>query len=96
MGRTAFLIDDAADIQEAWVKEAACVGVTAGASAPDILVQNVIARLREFGGGEAVTLEGAKKILFSKCRKSCVWMFVRSNKISQFRNLPDDATLTRS
>ncbi len=78
------------------MKEAACVGVTAGASAPDILVQNVIARLREFGGGEAVTLEGAKKILFSKCRKSCVWMFVRSNKISQFRNLPDDATLTRS
>lgn len=61
MGRTAFLIDDAADIQEAWVKEAACVGVTAGASAPDILVQNVIARLREFGGGEAVTLEGREE-----------------------------------
>ncbi len=96
MGRTAFLIDDAADIQEAWVKDAACVGVTAGASAPDILVQNVIARLREFGGGEAVTLEGREEILFSKCRKSCVWMFVKSNKISQFRNLPDDATLTRS
>ncbi|CGX13315.1 LytB protein [Salmonella enterica subsp. enterica serovar Typhi] len=61
MGRTAFLIDDAADIQEAWVKDAACVGVTAGASAPDILVQNVIARLREFGGGEAVTLEGREE-----------------------------------
>ncbi|WP_310888796.1 L-rhamnose/proton symporter RhaT, partial [Salmonella enterica] len=40
----------------AWVKEAACVGVTAGASAPDILVQNVIARLREFGGGALVNL----------------------------------------
>jgi (E)-4-hydroxy-3-methyl-but-2-enyl pyrophosphate reductase len=40
MGKAAFLIDDATDIQEAWVKNAACVGVTAGASAPDILVQN--------------------------------------------------------
>ncbi len=69
-------------ISEAWVKEAACVGVTAGASAPDILVQNVIARLREFGGGEAVTLEGREENIVLKCRKSCVWMFVRSNKIS--------------
>ncbi len=36
MGKAAYLIDDASDIQEAWVKDAACVGVTAGASAPDI------------------------------------------------------------
>ena len=31
MGKAAYLIDDASDIQEAWVKDAACVGVTAGA-----------------------------------------------------------------
>ena len=61
MGKAAFLIDDATDIQEAWVKNAACVGVTAGASAPDILVQNVIARLQELGGGEAVPLEGREE-----------------------------------
>lgn len=36
MGKAAYLIDDATDIREAWVKEAKCVGVTAGASAPDI------------------------------------------------------------
>ena len=61
MGKAAFLIDDATDIQEAWVKEAKCVGVTAGASAPDILVQNVIARLQELGGGEAIPLEGREE-----------------------------------
>lgn len=61
MGKAAYLIDDATDIQEAWVKEADCVGVTAGASAPDILVQNVISRLQELGGGEAVPLEGREE-----------------------------------
>lgn len=43
------------------MKNAVCVGVTAGASAPDILVQNVIARLQELGGGEAVPLEGREE-----------------------------------
>lgn len=61
MGKAAYLIDDATDIREAWVKEAQCVGVTAGASAPDILVQNVITRLQELGGGEAVPLEGREE-----------------------------------
>ena len=63
MGKAAYLIDDATDIQEAWVKEAKCVGVTAGASAPGayILVQNVIARLQELGGGEAIPLEGREE-----------------------------------
>ena len=61
MGKAAYLIDDSSDIQEAWVKNMACVGVTAGASAPDILVQNVISRLQELGGGEAVPLEGREE-----------------------------------
>jgi hypothetical protein len=49
-----------------------------GASAPDILVQNVISRLQELGGGEAVPLE-AKRTLFSKSRKNCVSMPAKSN-----------------
>lgn len=61
MGQAAYLIDDAADIQESWVKEANCVGVTAGASAPDVLVQNVITRLRELGGSEAQELTGSEE-----------------------------------
>ena len=56
-----YLIEVASDIQEAWVKGARCVGVTAGASAPDILVQNVIARLQELGGGEAIPLAGREE-----------------------------------
>ncbi len=61
MGKRAFLIDDAKDIREEWVKEVKCVGVTAGASAPDILVQNVVARLQQLGGGEAIPLEGREE-----------------------------------
>ncbi|MDF7679889.1 4-hydroxy-3-methylbut-2-enyl diphosphate reductase [Enterobacteriaceae bacterium ESL0689] len=61
MGKAAYLIDDAADIQEAWVNGRRCVGVTAGASAPDILVQDVIARLQSLGGSEAVSLEGREE-----------------------------------
>jgi 4-hydroxy-3-methylbut-2-enyl diphosphate reductase len=61
MGKSAYLIDDASDIQEEWVREISCVGVTAGASAPDVLVQNVISRLQELGGGEAIPLEGREE-----------------------------------
>jgi 4-hydroxy-3-methylbut-2-enyl diphosphate reductase len=61
MGKAAYLIDDATDIQEEWVKGAGCVGVTAGASAPDILVQNVLARLRELGGSETRELTGREE-----------------------------------
>ena len=41
----AYLIDDAEDLDLAWIQEAATVGVTAGASAPEVLVQGVIDRL---------------------------------------------------
>jgi 4-hydroxy-3-methylbut-2-enyl diphosphate reductase len=60
-GKLAKLIDSADDIQEEWVKGVDCIGVTAGASAPDILVQQVIARLRELGGEAAVELIGREE-----------------------------------
>ncbi|UQY44812.1 4-hydroxy-3-methylbut-2-enyl diphosphate reductase [Erwinia sp. PK3-005] len=60
-GKRAQLIDSAADIQESWLQGIACVGVTAGASAPDILVQEVIQRLREFGGEEVTELSGREE-----------------------------------
>lgn len=50
VGKPAYLIDSAADIQEVWLKNASNIGVTAGASAPDVLVQDVIARLKALGG----------------------------------------------
>jgi 4-hydroxy-3-methylbut-2-enyl diphosphate reductase len=70
MGKAAYLIDDATDIQEEWVKGTVCVGVTAGASAPDILVQNVLARLRELGGKETRELVGREEnIIFEVPRE---------------------------
>jgi 4-hydroxy-3-methylbut-2-enyl diphosphate reductase len=46
-GAKAHLIDDAAELDLAWVAGAEVVGMTAGASAPEVLVQGVIDRLRE-------------------------------------------------
>ncbi|CAH0170680.1 4-hydroxy-3-methylbut-2-enyl diphosphate reductase [bacteria symbiont BFo1 of Frankliniella occidentalis] len=60
-GKLARLIDSADDIQEEWVRGVGCVGVTAGASAPDILVQQVIQRLNELGGVDAVELIGREE-----------------------------------
>ncbi|MGP6487867.1 4-hydroxy-3-methylbut-2-enyl diphosphate reductase [Duffyella gerundensis] len=60
-GKLARLIDSADDIQEAWLKDVTCVGVTAGASAPDILVQQVIQRLRELGGVDVTELSGREE-----------------------------------
>ncbi|WP_291973408.1 4-hydroxy-3-methylbut-2-enyl diphosphate reductase [Candidatus Symbiopectobacterium sp.] len=60
-GIPAYLIDSANDIQERWLTDVACIGVTAGASAPDILVQQVIERLKSFGGKVALELEGREE-----------------------------------
>jgi len=57
-GVEAHLIDGANEIDPAWVKDRRNVGVTAGASAPDVLVQGVISRLRELGAAGMVELEG--------------------------------------
>lgn len=60
-GKLAKLIDSADDIQEEWVKGVECIGVTAGASAPDVLVQQVIQRLRELGGEAVIELIGREE-----------------------------------
>ncbi|MGL9733414.1 MAG: 4-hydroxy-3-methylbut-2-enyl diphosphate reductase [Symbiopectobacterium sp.] len=60
-GIPAYLIDSANDIQERWLTDVACVGVTAGASAPNILVQQVIERLKSFGGKVTLELEGREE-----------------------------------
>ena len=50
MGAKAYLLDHANEIQPAWLEGVTKVGVTAGASAPEILVRDVIRRLMELGG----------------------------------------------
>ncbi|ASN84057.1 MULTISPECIES: 4-hydroxy-3-methylbut-2-enyl diphosphate reductase [Pectobacterium] len=60
-GKAAYLIDSSEDIQESWLAGASHVGVTAGASAPDILVQQVIQRLKELGGKVAIEMQGREE-----------------------------------
>lgn len=60
-GILAFLIDSAEDIREEWLKDVKRIGVTAGASAPDILVQDVIKRLQALGGEGAVEMQGREE-----------------------------------
>jgi 4-hydroxy-3-methylbut-2-enyl diphosphate reductase len=60
MGTPAYLIDGAADIDAAWVQGKARVGVTAGASAPEILVRQVVERLQQLGGVAQSVVEAAK------------------------------------
>jgi len=57
-GVPAHLIDGADDIDRAWLDGKSRIGVTAGASAPEGLVQGVVQRLREWGAGEARELDG--------------------------------------
>ena len=57
-GARAYLIDGALDILPEWLAGAKQIGVTAGASAPEILVQGVISHLQALGGGTVTELDG--------------------------------------
>jgi 4-hydroxy-3-methylbut-2-enyl diphosphate reductase len=57
-GVRGYLVDGADDLQREWFADVGAVAVTAGASAPEILVQQVVARLREWGGEPAVEMPG--------------------------------------
>ncbi|WP_446470509.1 4-hydroxy-3-methylbut-2-enyl diphosphate reductase [Xenorhabdus stockiae] len=61
MGKPAYLIDSAEDIKEEWVDNISAIGVTAGASAPDILVQQVIERLKTLGAKTVNELHGREE-----------------------------------
>ena len=61
LGTTAHLVDDADQLQAEWFQGVATVGVTAGASAPEVLVQQVVARLQAIGGGEVCELGGKEE-----------------------------------
>src|SRR5699024_8423049 len=58
MGTPAYLIDGAQDLDQAGFKQGAVIGMTAGASAPEVLVQGVIDCLRDWGAQMAEELEG--------------------------------------
>jgi len=61
LGTPAYMVDMADDLRPEWFAGHSRVGLTAGASAPDILVQQVIDRLRAFGAISVRTIDGVKE-----------------------------------
>jgi len=60
-GVSAYLVDDAEGLQPEWFAGKSHIGVSAGASAPELLVQGVIARLREMGADSVTELQGIRE-----------------------------------
>ena len=69
MGVASKLIDDPNDIQPDWFNGVQTIGVTAGASAPEELVQSVIARMKEFGITDVEELQGLEENMFFEVPK---------------------------
>lgn len=61
MGCCAYLIDTAEDIQQDWLKDVKAVGVTAGASAPEVLVQQVVQQLTAWDGKQVIEHPGREE-----------------------------------
>ena len=60
-GSEAYLIDNADSIEESWLQDKKVVGITAGASAPEVLVKAVIERLQAAGAEAPVSLDGVEE-----------------------------------
>jgi 4-hydroxy-3-methylbut-2-enyl diphosphate reductase len=59
-----YLIDSDADINLEWLKNKTCIGVTAGASAPELLVNNVVTYLQAHGAGKASSMGFTEDVIF--------------------------------
>ena len=60
-GTPSYMVDHAGELQAEWLTGASKIGLTAGASAPDVLVQQVVSRLRELGAVSVRTLDGVQE-----------------------------------
>jgi 4-hydroxy-3-methylbut-2-enyl diphosphate reductase len=66
MGVEAYMVDSAADLKPEWIAGKRRVGVSAGASAPEVLVEELVARLKELGAASVRPLEGIQeKVVFA-------------------------------
>ncbi len=63
LGVPAYMVEDASELRDHWFADAARVGVTAGASAPETLVQGVLLRLKALGAVSVRSLDGARETL---------------------------------
>ncbi|WP_323843086.1 4-hydroxy-3-methylbut-2-enyl diphosphate reductase [Moraxella sp. Pampa] len=61
LGARAYLIDNASQMDKAWFDDVHCVGVTAGASAPEILIQEVLDTLQAWGADEPQEISGIEE-----------------------------------
>ncbi len=70
VGVPSYLIDNAAEIKKEWLDNKECIGVTAGASAPEVLVEAVINQLKEWGAESVKEAPGKiEKVVFSLPRE---------------------------
>ncbi|WP_278396716.1 4-hydroxy-3-methylbut-2-enyl diphosphate reductase, partial [Acinetobacter venetianus] len=58
MGKSAYLVDNADQLEKVWFQQDSKIGVTAGASAPEILIKQVIQRLQDWGATPPKELQG--------------------------------------
>ncbi len=61
MGTKAYLIDNASEVKAEWLESISSIGITAGASAPEVLVNEVIERLKQEGGEAPQELDGREE-----------------------------------
>jgi 4-hydroxy-3-methylbut-2-enyl diphosphate reductase len=70
IGAQAYMVDSAADLRPEWIAGKRRVGVTAGASAPEVLVSELVARLKEMGAQSVLPLEGiTERVVFTLPRE---------------------------
>jgi 4-hydroxy-3-methylbut-2-en-1-yl diphosphate reductase len=70
MGVPAYLVDSAEDLQAEWIAGKRRIGITAGASAPEALVEELVARLKAAGAANVRLLEGiSENVVFSLPRE---------------------------
>jgi 4-hydroxy-3-methylbut-2-enyl diphosphate reductase len=66
MNCRAYLIDNASEMDKSWLEGVQSIGVTAGASAPEVLIQEVLQQLQDWGGDLPSELSGIEEnVIFS-------------------------------
>ena len=63
LGTPAFMVDSPEELQPQWFAQATRVGLTAGASAPEVLVQGVIARIQALGAASVRKMDGLEETI---------------------------------
>lgn len=63
LGVTSYMVDTAAELQEKWFDGVVRVGLTAGASAPEVLVTDVIARIKALGATAVRKMDGMEETI---------------------------------